>query len=203
MDGIDKEFPRILTDEKVNDRNADFRNALFSLNKSLIDRNNMIHLTKIYTNTKQIELRDQILKLIYDFDFPELSEFFNLAFKKERYLDMKLYALRGLSQFISEQEVEKLLQKFNLTLAKRQKSTPYNYQEYELLRGKHALPFLVEKYGYGCFIETLNQVNNQYNQMPDAFKGHFTTDKNGEIVNLRSSRKSKKIMTNFFNKMRS
>ena len=116
---------------------------------------------------------------------------------------MKLYALRGLSKFITEKEIDKILQKFNLTLAKRQKSTPYNYQEYELLKGKHALPFLVEKYGYRCFIETLAQVNTQYEQMPKAFKGHFTTDENGEIVNLRSPEKSKKIMTEFFNKKRS
>ena len=198
-----KDFPKILTDEKINDRNADFRNVLFSLDKKLINENNVSHLIRIYTNTKHIELRNRILKLLYDFDFPELNEFFNLAYKKERYLDMKLYGLRGLSQFITENEIGKILQKFNLTLAKRQKSTPYNYQEYELLRGKHALPFLVEKYGYPCFIKTLEQVNNQYEQMPEAFKGHFTTDENGEIVTLISSEKSKKMMSDFFNKLRS
>lgn len=198
-----KDFPKILTDEKINERNADFRNELFSLDKKIINENNVIHLIRIYTNTKHIELRNRILKLLYDFDFPELNEFFNLAYKKERYLDMKLYALRGLSQFTTEKEIGKILQKFNLTLAKRQKSTPYNYQEYELLRGKNALPFLVEKYGYRCFNETLEQVNNQYDQMPEAFKGHFTTDKDGEIVNLRSAEKSKKMMSDFFSKSRS
>jgi hypothetical protein len=197
------DFPEILTNEKINERNVDFRNALFSLNKKIINESNIVHLIRIYTKTKHIELRNRILKLLYDFDFPELNDFFSLAYKKERYLDMKLYALRGISLFATEKEIDKILQKFNLTLAKRQKSTPYNYQEYEILRGKHALPFLVEKYGYSCFVGTLNQVNNQYDQMPDAFKGHFTTDENGEIVNLRTSDKSREMMSDFFSKMRS
>lgn len=111
---------------------------------------------------------------------------------------MKIYALRGLSQFISEKDTEKLLQKFNLTLLKRQETTPYNYQEYELLRGQNSLPYLVEKYNYNCFKETLNQVNEQYNAMPDAFKEHFTIDKNGEFVSLRSPEESSKIIKDFF-----
>jgi hypothetical protein len=111
---------------------------------------------------------------------------------------MKIYALRGLSNFIGEKEIAKLLEKFNLTLAKRQETTPYNYQEYELLKGKNALPFLVEKYGYSCFKETLEQVNKQYDAMPEAFKGHFTTDENGESVMLRKPEEIKTIMDKFW-----
>lgn len=70
-----------------------------------------------------------------------MKEFFANAYKKERHLDMKIYALRGLSNFMEEKKIAKLLDKFNQTLAKRQDTTPYNYQEYELLRGKNALPF--------------------------------------------------------------
>jgi hypothetical protein len=138
------------------------------------------------------------LRFLYDFDFPELKDFFDNAYKKERYLDMKIYALRGLSLFVSEKEIEKLLQKFNLTLLKRQETTPYNYQEYELLRGQNSLPYLVQKYNYDCFKETLNQVNAQYNAMPDAFKGHFTIDENGEPVSLRNPEESSKMIKDFF-----
>ncbi|UTN02138.1 hypothetical protein L0669_12510 [Flavobacterium bizetiae] len=194
-------FPDILTDEKIKDSNKDFRNALFSLDKKFIDNDNSVHLTRIYSATKQLDIRNKILRLLYDFDFPELKIFFDSAYKKERYLDMKIYALRGLSQFISEKDTEKLLQKFNLTLLKRQETTPYNYQEYELLRGQNSLPYLVEKYNYNCFKETLNQVNDQYNAMPDAFKGHFTIDKNGEFVSLRSPEESSKIIKEFFNQL--
>ncbi|WP_428228816.1 hypothetical protein [Flavobacterium sp.] len=193
-------FLSILTDEKIKDSNKDFRNALFSLDKNSIDKNNFVHLTRIYSVTKQLDLRNKILRLLYNFDFPQLKDFFDNAYKKERYLDMKIYALRGLSQFVSEKEIEKLLQKFNLTLQKRQESTPYNYQEYELLRGQNALPYLVEKYNYNCFKETLNQVNDQYNTMPEAFKGHFTIDENGEFVSLRNPGESSTMIKDFFNK---
>jgi hypothetical protein len=146
-----------------------------------------------------LDIRNKALRLLYDFDFPELKDFFDNAYKKERYLDMKIYALRGLSHFISEKEIEKLLLKFNLTLLKRQETTPYNYQEYELLRGENSLPYLAEKYNYNCFRETLNQVNEQYNAMPEAFKGHFTIDENGEFVSLRNPDESSQMIKDFFN----
>lgn len=193
-------FPDLLTDEKVKDSNKDFRNALFSLDKKSIDKDNSVHLTRIYSAKKQLDIRNKVLRLLYDFDFPHLKDFFDTTYKKERYLDMKIYALRGLSHFVSEKEIEKLLIKFNLTLLKRQETTPYNYQEYELLRGKNSLPYLVQKYNYNCFKETLNQVNEQYKAMPDAFKGHFTIDENGEGVSLRSPEESSKMIKDFFNK---
>ena len=40
------------------------------------------------------------------------KDVFEHAYKKERYLDMKLHALRGISQFISEKEIKKLIVKF-------------------------------------------------------------------------------------------
>ncbi|WP_228520366.1 MULTISPECIES: hypothetical protein [unclassified Flavobacterium] len=191
-------FPEILTDEKIKDSNKDFRSALFSLDKNIIDKDNFVHLARIYSTTKQLDIRNKVLRLLYDFDFPQLKDFFDSAYKKERYLDMKIYALRGLSQFISEKDIEKLLHKFNLTLLKRQETTPYNYQEYELLKGQNSLTYLVEKYNYNCFKETLNQVNKQYNGMPDAFKGHFTIDEKGQVVSLRSPEESSKMIKDFF-----
>lgn len=192
-------FPAILTDEKIKDSNKDFRNTLFSLDQNSINKDNFAHLTRIYSATKQLDIRNKILRLLYDFDLPELKDFFGNAYKKERYLYMKIYALRGLSQFVSEKEIEKLLQKFNLTLSKRQETTPYNYQEYELLRGQNSLPYLIQKYNYNCFKETLNQVNQQYNAMPEAFKGHFTINENAEFVSLRSPEESSRMIKDFFN----
>lgn len=129
-------FPEILTTEKINERHIDFRNALFDLDKKSINADNSKNLTHIYSSTKQLGIRNEILKLLYDFDFETLKEFFLNAYKKERYLYMKIYSLRGLSNFVDEKEITKLLKKFNQTLAKRQETTPYNYQEYELLKGK-------------------------------------------------------------------
>ncbi|QIH37001.1 hypothetical protein G6053_07720 [Sphingobacterium sp. DR205] len=64
------------------------------------------------------------------------------------------------------------------------------------------MPFLVEKFGYSCFKETLEQVNKQYDAMPDAFKGHFTTDENGESVMLRKPEETKIMMDKFWENAR-
>jgi len=191
-------FPEILMRDNINEKSTGLSDALFALQKNTINENNASNLTEIYKSAKRLDIRNKILILLYDFDFPLLEAFYEKAFKRERYLDMKLNALRGLSNFITAPAVAKLLVKFNQTLAKRQETTPYNYQEYELLRGKNALPYLVEKYGYDCFKETLEQVNSQYQAMPDAFKNHFTTDENGEGVLLRTPEESKAIFDSFW-----
>jgi len=195
-------FPEILSDGKVDERHIDFRSALFSLDQKSIAPENISTLTAIYLSTKQIDFRNKILRLLYSFDFSELKGFFESAYKKERYLDMKIYALRGLAQFAEEKEIEKLTVKLKMTLAKREQSTPYNYQEYELLKGKNALPYLVERYRYTSLKDLLAQVNEQYERMPDAFKGHFTTNEEGEFVNLRTPGESSKMIDGFFNQQR-
>jgi hypothetical protein len=194
------EFPDILKDEDINHRNSEFYNAFFSLTKDSITDDNSIYIINIYKTTKLPEMRNKSLKLLYDKDYDYLKEFFEAAYKRERYLDMKMLALRGLSQFITEDNIKDILVKFNKILKKRPDNTPYNYQEYELLRGQNSLPYLVKRYNYKCYAETLEIVEKQYNDMPKAFKGHFTVDENGEIVLLRSSEKSSKIMDKFFKK---
>lgn len=196
-------FPEILTDKNAKERHPDFKKALFDLNTENITAENCNHLIRIYTNTKEISYRNKILKLLYNHQYPELQPFFEMACKKERYLDMKVHALRGWAQFAEEREIVKLVDKMKISLAKTEKTTPYNYQEYELLRGKNALPFLVEKYNYASFKEFLMQVNEQYERMPDAFKGHITTDEHGEIVLLRSPGEGSKMIRDFFDGLKS
>ncbi|MDN3693683.1 hypothetical protein QWZ06_15975 [Chryseobacterium tructae] len=195
-------FPEILTDENAKQRHPDFKKALFDLNAKDITAKDLGFLIHIYTTTKEISYRNRILKLLYNHKDPELQLFFEKAYKKERYHDMKVYALRGLAQFAEEKEIIMRIDKLKISLAKTETTTPYNYQEYELLRGKNALPFLVEKYNYVSFKEFLAQVNEQYERMPDAFKGHITTDEHGEIVPLRASSESTKMIRDFFDGMK-
>ncbi|SFT40050.1 hypothetical protein SAMN05216474_0351 [Lishizhenia tianjinensis] len=195
-----KEFPEILKQENMNHRNYEFYNAFMELTSDCITEDTSRIIEKIYQTTKLVEFRKQSLKLLCQKDFDHLVKFFADAYKRERYLDMKILAIRGLAQFISESEIDKLLTKFNTTLKKRPQSTPYNYQEYEFLKGQNALPYLVDRYNYPSFKETLEIVERQYNNMPDAFKGHFTVDSDGEIIQLRSSEKSRKIIDEFFKK---
>ncbi|MDY7990294.1 hypothetical protein UY286_06885 [Paenibacillus polymyxa] len=128
----------------------------------------------------------------------ELKDFFEKAYKKERYLDMRLLAIHGLAQYASEEEIEKVMQHFLKILIKRPETTPYNYQEYDFLRSPFGLPLLIKKYGYPCFEKVLQQVEKQYQDMPEAFRGHFTLDENGKAVQLRTPSETKQMIERFF-----
>ena len=197
-----RNFPEMLIVEGIHHRDIKFRDALFSLRENDINEQSAIYIEKIYKDTKLPEIRNKCIKLLYNKHYAFLENFFLFAYKKERYLDMKIIALRGLAQFLSEESICLLIQKFNETLVKRPEKTPYNYQEYELLKGKHALPYLIDRYGYKCLKETLKITNKNYDRMPDAFKGHWTTDENGEITWLRSPEESSGMMSDFFEKLR-
>jgi hypothetical protein len=45
-------FPEILTTEKINERQVDFRNSLFGLDKKSINADDSKYLTNIYSSTK-------------------------------------------------------------------------------------------------------------------------------------------------------
>ncbi|MFJ5765009.1 hypothetical protein ACIP9C_06590 [Lysinibacillus sp. NPDC093210] len=137
-----------------------------------------------YLKTKDIAKRNTLLKQLV-FDLPEDGkDFFLKVFKKERYLDMRLTAVRGYAAFASEEEVVHLMNKMLEILKKRPESTPYNYQEYEILRSAFLLPYLLEKYSYDCFKKFNEQLENQYDAMPEVFKGIFTCDDKGEHIQL-------------------
>ncbi|TYA12635.1 hypothetical protein FRY98_16655 [Paenibacillus faecis] len=60
------------------------------------------------------------------------------------------------------------------------------------------MPLLVKKYGYPCFEKVRQQVEKQYQDMPEAFKGHFTFDEDGKAVQLRLPSETKKMIDRFF-----
>jgi hypothetical protein len=165
-----------------------YREAIIQMRFELFSEEDMLFFKELYLTSKDIFNRNQILQafvlqcLQYD-----LKDFFLLAFKKERYLDMRLVAIRGFAHYATEKEIIPLMKKFLKTLTERPSRTPYNYQEYETLRSKFGLPYLVEKYGYNCFNEAFAQLEKQYNDMPNECKGFFTLDENGLHVPLMSS----------------
>ena len=196
------QLPDILTRGGVNESGVNYRNALVGLSEDDIDEDSAHVITAIYNGTKQQYYRNLCLKLLYNKPYRILRDFFAKAYKRERHLDMKLLSLRGLAQFADEEEIAILLKKFNVNLGKRAEATPYNYQEYELLLGDNALPYLVDRYGYACFQETLAIVLAQYKSMPDTFKEHFTIDADGNVVPLRLLKESREMIENFFGKNR-
>lgn len=137
-----------------------------------------------YFNTKDIAKRNALLKQLV-FDLPEDGkDFFLKVYKKERYLDMRLTAIRGYAVFASEEEVAILMNKMLEILKKRPERTPYNYQEYEILRSAFLIPYLLETYPYFCFKEFNEQLEKQYDAMPEVFKGIFTCNDKGEHIQL-------------------
>ncbi|AJS57229.1 hypothetical protein [Paenibacillus sp. IHBB 10380] len=155
-------------------------------------------LTELYSLAKKLYIRNTIMMSLVFCEDIDLKDFFFKAFKKERYLDMRLTAIRGYANYATEKEVEKLMSKFIEILMKRPENTPYNYQEYELIRSAFGLPYLVNRFRYACFIQAYAQEEKQYNVMPDAFKGHFTIDEKGNSVQLRSPEETTKMLDEFW-----
>lgn len=142
-------------------------------------------LMKIYFQEKEIFKRNTILKQLV-LDVPaDAKDFFLKVFKKERYLDMKLSAIRGYAVYADEKEVSVLMYKLLELLKKRAESTPYNYTEYEPMRSVFLMPYLLEHYSYECFKVFNLQLEKQYDDMPDCFKNIFTLDEFGNVHPLR------------------
>lgn len=151
-----------------------------------------------YFTTKDIARRNTILKK-FAVQYPEgAKDFFFKAFKKERYIDMKMTALRGYAHYASEEEVAVFAKKVLELLMKIPLHTPYDYQEYEQMRSVFLLPYLIQTYHYACFDELYEQLEKQYNDMPDCFKGIFTLDENGYAYTLRDSEEVSRSMREFF-----
>jgi hypothetical protein len=172
--------------------------SLPDLSESQIDEPSAQEIVILYDSARDLYIRNLCIKLLYNKKYRFLERFFEAAFKRERYLDMKLYCIRGLAQFRSELNLRPLLTKMNESLILRAKTTPFNYQEYEILLGKNALPYLVSRYGYDSFKETYATVKANYDDMPDAFKGHFTIGEDGKPVLLKTPEESKKCLADFW-----
>lgn len=160
-------------------------------------------MTELYFETKEIRKRSEILKKLI-FDLPENGEtFFFKAFKKERYLDMKLGAVRGYAAYASEENVAIFMKKMSELLKKRAQNTPYNYEEYEIMRSRYLMPYLLDKYNYNCFKEFNEQLEKQYNEMPDVFKNIFSCDAFGGIYIIRDPKEVNDSIDNFLKENRS
>ncbi|MCA1293260.1 hypothetical protein LBW89_09535 [Paenibacillus sp. alder61] len=195
---LHKESMKYLTTAPLRENDAKFISAIGGVTYEFLTADEAALIEELYFKLKNIALRNQILYGLIRCKELELKDFFQKAYKKERYLDMKLLAIHGLAHDASEEEIDKVMDHFLKILVKRPESTPYNYQEYEFLRSAFGLPLLVKKYGYPCFEKVRQQVEKQYQDMPEAFKGHFTFDEDGKAVQLRLPSETKKMIDRFF-----
>lgn len=153
-----------------------------------------------YFQTKDIFKRNCILKYLL-LNLPsDAKDFFFKSFKKERYLDMKLSAVRGYSAYAAEKEVEVLMDKMLELLKRVPQHTPYAYQEYEIMRSVFLMPYLIKKYKYKCFRVFNEQLEKQYNDLPDCFKNIFSLDEYGKSYTIRDPEEVKKSWDDFHNR---
>ena len=195
---LHKESIKYLTTAPLRENDPKFIYAISDVAYEFLTTDEVGLIVQLYFKMKNIALRYKILYGLIRCRHLELKDFFEKAYKKERYLDMRLLAIHGLARYASEEEIEKVMQHFLKILIKRPETTPYNYQEYEFLRSPFGLPLLIKKYGYPCFEKVLQQVEKQYQDMPEAFRGHFTFDENGKAVQLRSPSETRQMIERLF-----
>ena len=94
-----------------------------------------------YFAEKNVARRSALLRELVFACPPDGKDFFHRAFQKERYLDLKLTAVRGYAFYASEDEVVPLMEKLLALLQKRPERTPYDYQEYEVMRSQYLMPY--------------------------------------------------------------
>lgn len=147
--------------------------------------NQQKHFMELYFQEKDVSKRNEILRQLLC-DLPaDAKDFFFTVFKKERYLDMKLRAVRGYAAYASEDEVTVLMEKLLELLIKRAAKTPFNYTEYEPMRSVFLMQYLLAHYDYACFRSFHIQLEKQYNDMPACFRNIFTLDEMGNVHTIR------------------
>ena len=187
-----------MVEKKGYEKRPEFEELMVSCKYEKLSPEDVLFLAELYGGIRSLFIRNVILQVLVFYEDTDLKTFFQNAFQKERYLDMRLWAIRGFAAYALEDEVEKMMNKFIDTLKKRPRNTPYNYQEYEQIRSVFGLPYLIKRYGYFCFSRAYEQEEKQYHAMPNAFKGHFTLDELGDYVSLRAPAETTKMLEDFF-----
>ena len=155
-------------------------------------------LMESYFHEKDVSKRSELLTQLL-LNLPvNAKDFFLIVFQKERYLDMKLRAVRGYAVYATEEEVSALMNKLLELLKKRPEKTPYNYTEYEPMRSVFLMPYLLEHYDYACFRVFNIQLEKQYDDMPNCFKGIFTLDELGNVRSIRDKEEVEKSWRDFW-----
>jgi len=111
-------------------------------------------------NTKYpVEVRDGHLQVLLNNEtsrlFP-LKEFFFNAQKKSRRPWYRLQLIRGYALYATEEELSPVMEKFRSAMAKG-----CNTADFLELRSAKGLPGLIDTYGYTCFTETLQALEDQ------------------------------------------
>lgn len=124
----------------------------------------------------------------------DLKGFYLENLKKSRRLAIKIFFIRGYAIYASEEEMIPVMEKFRKNI-----EGPCSYIDYNYILSVAGLPYLVETYGYSCFVQALEKANQEYAKISSWLRGYFTLNENLEQVNLISPEESRKRMQAFLN----
>lgn len=111
----------------------------------------------------------------------DLKEFYYENLKKCRRLAMKIFFIRGYAIYASEEELIPIMEKLQISLEKN-----HDYIDYNYILSVAGLPYLVNKYGYDCFVMSLEKAQEEHERIDPLLRGYFTINTNLEQVTLLS-----------------
>ncbi len=112
----------------------------------------------------------------------DLKQFYLENLKKCRRITMKLFFIRGYAIYASEEEIETVIDKFEKCLEKN-----HDYIDYNCILSVAGIPYLVDTYGYECFVRTLEKAEEEYQRIDPLLRGFFTLNSNLEQIDLLST----------------
>ncbi len=124
-----------------------------------------------------------------------LKDFYFENLKKIRRLAMKIFYIRGYAIYASEEELNPVMMKFRNNLVKN-----HDYIDYNYLLSVAGIPYLVDVYGYDCFVKTLENAEEEHRQIDPLLQGHFTLNENLEQINLLPIEEARHRMREFLKK---
>lgn len=127
----------------------------------------------------------------------ELKSFYFESLKKSRRLALKLFYIRGYAIYASEEELNPVMDKFCKSLEKN-----HDYIDYNYILSVAGLPYLVNTYGYTCFVQTLEKAKEEHQKIDPLLRDFFTLNSNLEQINLLSIEESRKRIQVFLEKYR-
>ena len=110
---------------------------------------------------------------------------------------MKIFYIRGYAIYASEEELNPVMEKFLKSLEKN-----HDYIDYNYLLSAAGIPYLVDTYGYDCFVKTLENAEKEYQQIHPLLQGYFTLNEYLEQIDLLPIEEVRRRSEKFLKKCR-
>ncbi len=167
------------------DMHPKYKNALDSLMTIELSQKHIDFLCEIIISKKHFwEFRFEHLRILllnnsaHRFD---LKNFFFDNYKHSRQLVMKLFFIRGYAIYATEEDLNQIMNNYCRLLLNN-----HDYINYEYILSTGGLPYLVEKYKYECFKNTLKAAHNEYLKISPLLRGYFTLNSKLELIEILS-----------------